>query len=143
MHGSEESWSKQRGWEEAAKGHQEGAKSNRASKWRKTLKKNILGRRKGGWRPVETGTATVLFYVLLLYLSLAIGVIRKLLFCFQDKMQRNVLSNNAFCVQLSSPFELKSDSTNYYPPKMKAKVHHSGIQLINKVSLRPRAVQRL
>lgn len=51
MHGSEESWSKQRGWEEAAKGHQEGAKSNRASKWRKTLKKNYF-RQKEGW--VET-----------------------------------------------------------------------------------------
>lgn len=42
------------------------------------------------------------------------GVIRKLLLCFQEWIKRNALFNNAFCEQLSSPLELKSDSRNYH-----------------------------
>lgn len=67
---------------------------------------------------------------------------QKAVIVFSGINKKKVLSNNVFCEQLSSSVELKSDSTNYHQ-KMKAKVHHSGIQLINKVSLRPSAVQRL
>lgn len=68
--------------------------------------------------------------------------VQKAVTVFSGVNKKKVLFNNVFCEQLPSSVELKSDSTNYHQ-KMKAKVHHSGIQLINKVSLRPSATQRL